>query len=76
MDSASLRLSLRLYDQYVRKVQECAWQLIVEGELSHTASQVVGLKYCVDIDWINSLIDLELIKGVESYELLQDYQLW
>lgn len=68
-------LFLTLYDQYVHNIQERARQLVVEGELSKIVSRGVQQIYCGDDEWIESLIDLEAIEDVQSYDMLQDNQL-
>lgn len=64
---ASVRSFFRLYDQYVPKVRERAWQLIVEGELSNIALRAVQRKFCVDVEGIEPLIDLKLFEDIRLY---------
>lgn len=63
---------LRLYDQYAREVNKRARQLVADDFVSAEVVNPVRLKYCVDSEWLESLIELEFIPDVTSYDELQD----
>jgi transposase InsO family protein len=70
-NAESIRVFLRLYDQYVEEVRARAQQL-VPGEVSTEAVRPVKLKFCVDPEYLESIIALGFIKDVQSYESLTD----
>lgn len=71
-DAASVRLFLRAYDKYTREVTERARQLTGQETITEEATTPVHLKYCVDGEWLESLLDLNLIEDVSTYEDLED----
>ena len=71
-DAASVRLFLRAYEQYAREVNERARQVVGEDVISTEAAKPVQMKYCVNAEWLESLIDLDFIPNVSSYNSLSD----
>lgn len=71
-DAASVRKFPRAYDQYAREVSKRACQLTGQNVISAEATEHVQFKYCVDPEWLESLIGLDLLKGVSSYGSLDD----
>lgn len=74
-DAASICTFTREYDQYAKEIEERARQLVGEHEISTEAVTPVHLKYCVDYEWIESVLDLGFIDGVTSYNDLNDEKL-
>lgn len=70
-DSAAIRSFLRSYDQYAKEVEERARQLSRHTVVTEPISPV-HLKFCVDADWIESLLTLGFIADTSSYEDLTD----
>lgn len=70
-DAESIRIFLRLYDQYCNEVLERARQI---GKSSRSTENVrpVNIKFCVDPDYLESLIALNLIPDVKDYDSLTD----
>lgn len=66
-DASSIRVFLRAYDQYVSEFGERARQFVAKGVVSSEPSTPVGLKFCVDDEWLVSLIDPEFFDFVKCY---------
>lgn len=64
-DPASIRVFLREYAKYVREVTERAQQLTV-GNFSNDFVRLASLKYCVDQDWLESIVELEFIPDADD----------
>lgn len=71
-DAASIRVFLRSFDQYVNKVTERAKQLVNTDVPSAEIVSPVCLKFCIDPEWLESLIALDFIPRVKSFESLSD----
>ena len=67
----SVHFFLGKYDDYVRELASHASQ-VTNGSITTEADQPVTLKYCVDQQYVESLLALGFIPGVETYEDLQD----
>ena len=67
-DAESIRVFLRLYDQYSKEVTARVEQLTVSPATTE-AVRPVNLKYCVDPEYLESAIDLGLIEDVENDDL-------
>lgn len=74
-DASSVRSFPRLYDQYSKEIEERARQLLVPDTLSTEAVSPVHLKFLVDADWIEYVIELGFIADVSSYDTLTDEHL-
>lgn len=74
-NSAAICMFLREYDQYDREVKERAQQIVCEQVLSTDVAKPVQHKFCVDSEWLESVIELDYIKGVKSYDELTDANL-
>lgn len=74
-DAASIRVFLQSYDQYVNGVTERAKQLVSEGNVSGDIVSPVSLPFCVDPEWLESLIALGFIPGVTTAKDLTDFAL-
>ena len=70
----SVRFFLGKYDNYVRELASRASQ-VTNGSITTEAVQPVTLKYCVDQEYLESLLALGFIPGAETYEDLQDADL-
>lgn len=68
-DAASIRDFLRAYDKYVHEVTERANQLSVGDE---EVIRPASLKYCMDQDWLESMIESEFIPGAADYETVTE----
>lgn len=73
-EACSIRTFFRLYDQYSTTVLQRAQQL-VSSNVSYEAMQPVNIKFCVDPELLESLIDLNLIEDVDSGSILTDDRL-
>lgn len=71
-DAASIRSFLLAYDAYVREVTERARQLTGPDFTSTELTTPVRLQFCVDQEWLESIIDLGLITGVDTFSALSD----
>lgn len=71
-DTLSIRTFLRAYDQYSKKIQDRARQLVGKSVVSTEAVTPVHLNVCVDLEWIESLIDLGFMEDVTSYDVLTE----
>lgn len=69
-DPESIRVFLRLYNQYKNELMSRNSQM--SSENSTDRPKPIELKFCVDAGYLESLIDLELIKNCSSYEDLTD----
>lgn len=67
-DASSVRTFLRQYDQYVTEVKERAQQLVATGSVTTEAVRPVNLKFCVDADYLESVIELGLIKDGDDQD--------
>lgn len=74
-DATSIRVFLRAYDQYATEVKERAKQLAAKDVVSTEVARPVNLKFCVDAEWIESLIALDFLDDVTTYEELSDTRL-
>lgn len=77
-DASSIRTILRGYDRYAKEIEERARQLVGPDTVFTEAVTPVQLKFCVDAEWIESLIELGFIDGVSLYDdlskqVLRDY---
>ena len=70
-DPNSIRIFLRLYDQYTNEVLARALQLS-DSEQPAEAGKPVDLKFCVEPEYLESAIALGFIPGVLSYRQLDD----
>lgn len=70
-DSESIRIFLRKYDQFSNEVQARSRRL-ASRSASTGAARPVDLKFCVDVDLLESSILLGFIKEASSYEHLTD----
>lgn len=73
-DAESVRTFLRKYDQYVSELTSRARQLNKCTNVSEPV-RAVELKFCVDVDFIESSITLGFVENATSYEKLTDEQL-
>lgn len=71
-DSTSIRSFLRAYDQYVTEIAERSKQLTAASTITTEAISPVNLKFCVDAEWIDSLIALGFIESISTVEELTD----
>lgn len=71
-DAASFRVFLRAYDQYATEVKERGKQLVSIDTVSSHVVEPVQLKFCVNVEWLKSLIALWFIPDVTSYKFLTD----
>lgn len=74
-NSIAIHAFLREYDQYAREVNKIALQISGEDVLSTDISRPVQLKFCVNSEWLESVIHLRFIKGVTKYGDHTDNQL-
>lgn len=74
-DATSIRKFLRSYDQYAKEIEERARQHMKDDSFSGEAVTPVHLKFCVDAEWIESLIELGFIDKISSYDDLTDNDL-
>ena len=71
VDPENIRVFLQAYDAYCNEVRARAEQLIMGGSPSTTEiSRPVGLKYCVDAEYLHAAIALGRINGAHTYESL------
>lgn len=68
-DPEAIRKFLNFCDQYVHEVQARARQLGLDGN-NIEISRLVGLRFCMDIDFFRPTIALGLIDGVDNYDSL------
>ena len=73
-DSESVRVFLRLYDQYCKEVLSRPAQRTATGSISTEAVQPVNIKYCVDPEYLESAIALGFIEAT-SYDELSEIDL-
>lgn len=66
-DAASVRLFLRAYEQYEREVTTRVREVTGQDVVSAEAAKPIRLKYCVDTEWLESLIDLDVLTDAISY---------
>lgn len=71
-DAESIRVFLRLYDQYSKEVTARAQQLTIQGTTTTEAIRPVNLKYCVDPEYLESALALGFIKDISDYDALTD----
>ena len=71
-DSASIRKFLGLYDQYCKEITTRALQLAVVDATNTEPVRPVNLTYCVDPEWLRSIVDLNLIPDLTDYEMVTD----
>lgn len=72
--SESVRIFLRLHDQYSQEITASAAQCSANGSITTKGIRPVSLKYCVDPEYIESSIALDLVPSVISYEDLTDLE--
>lgn len=70
-DAESIRVFLKLYDQYSNEVKARAQQLTTVGSSSTQVVRPVSLKFCVDPEYLESAIAFGFIEA-ETYEDLTD----
>lgn len=70
-DGATMHLFLSTYDKNMRKVQEREFQLTDQSVFSTGATTPVRLKFCVDKEKLELLIDLGLPPYVDNYVALK-----
>lgn len=75
-DTVSVLLLLSDSDYYVIDLHERARKLIIKSFVSIEPIRPVNLKYCVDTEWLESLLELRLIEGFNNYDSLTEYVLW
>ena len=73
-DAATIRVFLDEYDQYCRTVIARARQCYSHST-STEAATTMELKFCVDPTYMISLIELDCVKGVSSFEAMTYNQL-
>ena len=71
-DAESVRVFLLAYDQYCREVNARAVQLTVSDAVVTETIRPVSIKYCVDAEYIESALLLDLIPGATDYKSLTD----
>lgn len=71
----TIRVFLSLYDQYEKEVYERAAQITNVSAVTTEAVRPVSLKYCVDPEYLESLIAFKRIKDVTSEEDRTDQKL-
>ena len=69
-DPESIRTFLKLYDQHKEEVLSGAEQITGACTTTNEAARPINIKYCVDPDWLESLITLGFIDDVTSIEAL------
>lgn len=74
-DAVSVRLLLRTYKQYARELNVRARQLVGEDVITTEATKSLQIKYCVNAEWLESLINLDFIFNVCSYDAINESQL-
>lgn len=72
VDAPSIRVFLRAYDQYATEVTQRAKQLVGDNFVTSEVVTPVNLKFCVDAEWLESMIELDFIEDVDSYDGLSD----
>ena len=70
-DAESIRTFLRKYDKYCHEIRSRALQ-IAGGSGAADAVKPIDLKFCIDVEYLESSIALGFIPGVDSYETLTD----
>lgn len=68
LDSESIRIFLRRYDDYCKEVTARAEQLLASSTVTTEPIRPVSLTFCIDSEQIQSALDLGFIEGVEEYE--------
>ncbi len=72
-DAESVRKFLSEYDQYAREIIEFSQQLQRDGAVTTEPVQPVSLKFCVNVDLVESLLTLGLIENAPcNYDELTD----
>lgn len=71
-DPESVRVFLRQYDQYSKEVIARASQISASGTVPTEAVRPVNITFCVDPEYLESAIALDLISDVESESELTD----
>jgi len=71
-DADSIRVFLRLYDQYCCEVVARVQKITQSGTVMTESVRPVNLKYCVDPEYLESVIALGFLKDVDDYESLSD----
>lgn len=74
-DAESIRFFLCEYDQYCKEITERAQQLTVDGATSSEPICPVSLKFCIDPEYLDSVIALGSLPGVTDYASLIDLEL-
>lgn len=67
-----MRKFLRPYDQYNNEVTARAQQLVTTDRMTTEPVQPVKIKFCVDLEYLESVLTFGFIEGVDSYESLTD----
>lgn len=70
-----IRVFLYAYNQYATEVKEHAKQPTANDIVSTEISRPVNLKFCVDSEWVKSLIALKLLDDGLMYDDLNDERL-
>lgn len=71
-DSTTIWTFLRKYDKYKHEATSRARQL--NGAADAEAALPVNIKYCVDVDFLESSIDLGFIPNATSYDTITDVE--
>ena len=71
-ESAFIRKFLGRYDQYCKEITTRALQLAVVDATTTEPVRPVNLTYCVDPEWLRSIVDLNLIPDFTDYEMVKD----
>jgi len=74
-DAESIRIFLRLYDQYCNEVTARARQLSTDQGVSTEAVRPVNIMFCVDPEFLESATVLGFIDGADTVEDLTDEML-
>ena len=73
--SESIRTSLKLYEQYSKEVTSRAEQLAGASNKTAEDPRPIIIKYCVDADWLESIVFVGFIENVDSVDTLTNEQL-
>jgi len=74
-DAESIRIFLRLYDQYCNEITARARQITTDQAISTEAVRPVNIKFCVDPEFLEFATVLGFIDGADTVEDLTDEML-
>lgn len=72
-DTSSIRVFLQAYDQYIMEVKVRGERLPAKNVVCTKLSRSANIKFCVDVEWVESLTALAFFDDVLTYDILAEW---